>query len=139
MHSRGLLRFCSRHEWRRRSLCDARCSSPLRYTVEDLHAGAATNSRTPRKEGKAPLLTSRSLSRRSIHQAGTPETLLPQPILSGPSRLAAHTGSRSACLEFVDLTRDRLLLANLASRFDSNLLSLRKPKRCSKEKRHSPE
>src|SRR5205807_5884224 len=106
---------------------------------EDLHSGAATNSRIQRKEDKAPLLTSRSLSRRSIHPAGTPETLLPQPILSGPSRLAVHTGSQCACLEFVDLTRDRLLLANRGSRSGSNLLSLRRPKRCSEERRQSPE
>src|SRR2546421_10904878 len=139
MHSRGLLRSCSRHECPRRTLCDARCSSQLRYTVEDLHSGEATNSRSQSIEEKALSLISRSPSRRSNRPVGIRETPLLQPISSGPTRLAIHTGSQCACLEFVDLTRDRLLLANRGSRSGSNLLSLRRPKRCSKEKRQSPE
>src|SRR5438477_4648864 len=125
MHSRGLLRFCSRHECRRRTPCYARCSSRLRCTVVELLPSEATNSRIQRKEGKALSLTIRSQSPRSTRPVETRETLLPQPISSGPARLAIHTGSQFACLEFANLRRDLLLLANLASRFDSNLSSSR--------------
>src|SRR2546430_3783484 len=49
------------------------------------------------------------------------ETLLPRPILSGPSRLAIDTDWQSVCLEFESSGRGPLLLANRESLSDSNL------------------
>src|SRR5205809_2839774 len=116
--TRGLLHFCNQRESRRRSLCDARCSSQFRYTAEDLHSGEATNSRTQRKEDRALSLAIRSPSQRSNRPVESRETPLPQPISLGPTRLAIHTGWQSACLEFANLGKDRLRLEGLASRFD---------------------
>ena len=69
------------------------------------------------------LLTIRSLCRRSNRPVGIRETPLPQPISSGPARIAIHTDSQCVRLEFANLRRDRLPPANPASRFDLNLSS----------------
>src|SRR5436309_15527540 len=100
---------------------DAPSSIRISNTDASIHPSEASNSQTQPKEEKALSLTIRSPSRRSNHPVGIREIPPPQPISSGRVRLAIHTGSQSACLEFADSKRDRLLLANPASRFDSNL------------------
>src|SRR5437016_14124251 len=106
--------------------------------VADRHSCAATNSRTQRKEEKAPSLTIRFPSRKSIRPVEIRETPPPQPISSVPSRLAIDTGSQSACPEFADSRRDLPPAANPASRFDLNLSLWRKTRSRSKEQRSLP-
>src|SRR5256886_14167284 len=89
--------------------------------AEDPRPGVATNSQNQQKEEKALSLTTRFRFRISIHPAGSRETLLPRPILSGPSRLAIDTDWQSVCLEFESSGRGPLLLANRESLSDSNL------------------
>src|SRR5436190_19016753 len=103
--------------------------------VADRRSSEATNSQIQRKEEKAPSLTIRSPFRRSTRPVEIRERPLPPPVSSGPARLAIDTDSQSACLEFADLERDPLLLANPALRFDSNLLSWRMTKARWKEQR----